>query len=273
MSSCCLCLQHASCCYDRGAEYCDERVYLSVCLCVCLPAIISPELHVRSSPNFSRTLPMAVARSSRLWRRSDTLCTSGFIDDVIFAHKPRLLDVAAMCSAHAAFGLAINCASLHRLSWSWRESPCGRLPLVSARPAVTLAILKRAATSFAAWWTEARWVWTVCLRLYPKRRDCDLNPGPSAPESSTLTTRLPSHVYSIDWRCNLCYYGDRTVRWCHLGVWMRNSICSARSDVSWASLAQRSSSFTHPQSRRFRQWSSSWQRCRTTASSFFVLFI
>jgi len=28
-----------------------------------------------------------------------------------------------------------------------------------------------------------------------QRRACDLNPGPSAPESSTLTTRLPSHVY------------------------------------------------------------------------------
>ena len=26
-----------------------------------------------------------------------------------------------------------------------------------------------------------------------QRRDCDLNPGPSAPESSTITTRLPSH--------------------------------------------------------------------------------
>jgi len=26
-----------------------------------------------------------------------------------------------------------------------------------------------------------------------QRRDCDLNPGPYAPESSTLTTRLPSH--------------------------------------------------------------------------------
>ena len=26
-----------------------------------------------------------------------------------------------------------------------------------------------------------------------QRRDCDLNPGPSEPESSTLTTRLPSH--------------------------------------------------------------------------------
>ena len=32
-----------------------------------------------------------------------------------------------------------------------------------------------------------------------QRRDCDLNPGPSAPESSTLTTRLPSqrHVMSV----------------------------------------------------------------------------
>jgi len=47
-----------------------------------------------------------------LWRRSDMLCTSGFMDDVIFAHKPRLFDVAAQLkrSAHAALGLAINCA-------------------------------------------------------------------------------------------------------------------------------------------------------------------
>ena len=29
-----------------------------------------------------------------------------------------------------------------------------------------------------------------------QRRDCDLNSGPSAPESSTLTTRLPSHPMS-----------------------------------------------------------------------------
>jgi len=28
-----------------------------------------------------------------------------------------------------------------------------------------------------------------------QRRDCDLNPGPSAPESSMLTTRLPSHPF------------------------------------------------------------------------------
>ena len=36
-----------------------------------------------------------------------------FMDDVIFAHKPRLLDVAAQlkCSAHAAWDLAINVRS------------------------------------------------------------------------------------------------------------------------------------------------------------------
>jgi len=34
----------------------------------------------------------------------------------------------------------------------------GKLPLFSVRPAVTPATLKRAATNFAAWRTEARWV-------------------------------------------------------------------------------------------------------------------
>ena len=47
------------------------------------------------------------------------------------------------------------------------HKPGGRLPLLSARPAVTPATLKSAATSFAAWRTEAQWVWTVCLRLLP----------------------------------------------------------------------------------------------------------
>jgi len=31
------------------------------------------------------------------------------------------------------------------------HKPAGRLPILSARPAVTLATLKRAATNFAAW--------------------------------------------------------------------------------------------------------------------------
>jgi len=85
---------------------------VSVCLCVCVcPCrIISSEQHVRPSLFF---VHVAYGCGSVLfWRRSDTLCTSGFMDDVIFAHKPRLLDVAAQLkrSAHAALGLAINCA-------------------------------------------------------------------------------------------------------------------------------------------------------------------
>jgi len=36
------------------------------------------------------------------------------------------------------------------------RKPGGRLPLLSTRPADTLVSFKRAATSFAAWWTEAR---------------------------------------------------------------------------------------------------------------------
>ena len=38
------------------------------------------------------------------------------------------------------------------------HKPDGRLPLLSARPAVIPATVKRAAANFAAWRTEARWV-------------------------------------------------------------------------------------------------------------------
>ena len=31
-----------------------------------------------------------------------------------------------------------------------------------------------------------------------QRRDCDLNPGPTAPEFSTLSTQLSSHPVSIE---------------------------------------------------------------------------
>jgi len=57
-----------------------------------------------------------------LWRRIDTLCTSGFTDDVIFAHKPRMLDVADQLkrSAHAALGLAIKCAQSYQLQANGR---------------------------------------------------------------------------------------------------------------------------------------------------------
>ena len=67
---------------------------LSVCPCVCLCMCLSVRVSVL------------------LWRHSDTLSTSGFMDDVIFAHKPRLLDVAAQLKRSVLWvlGLATNCA-------------------------------------------------------------------------------------------------------------------------------------------------------------------
>jgi len=79
---------------------------MSVCVFVCLQSYLrnyASDLHQIS-------VRVTYGRGSvLLWRRSDT---SGFTDDVIFAHKPRLLDVADQLklSAHAALGLAISCA-------------------------------------------------------------------------------------------------------------------------------------------------------------------
>jgi len=81
--------------------------------CVCV--FVCPRSYIRNyTSDFHEIFAyVTYGRGSvLLWRRSDTLCTSGFMDYVIFADKPRLLDVAAQLkrSAHAALGLAVNCA-------------------------------------------------------------------------------------------------------------------------------------------------------------------
>jgi len=48
---------------------------------VCLRPL-SPEPHVRSSPNFYASY-LCLWLEVFLWRRCDTLCTSGFMDDVM----------------------------------------------------------------------------------------------------------------------------------------------------------------------------------------------
>jgi len=79
------------------------------------------------------------------------------------------------------------------------HKPGGRLPLLSASAAITLATLKRAACyQFRCLVNRG----TMDVNSLPKtvtrqRRGCDLDPGPSAPESSTLTTRLPTQVSTV----------------------------------------------------------------------------
>ena len=81
-------------------------VCLSVCLCVCLSAIISSEIHVRSSPKFF--VRVAYGRGSVPFRQqSDMVCTSDYTDDVIFAHKLRLLESPSSYSA------------VHAQPWAW----------------------------------------------------------------------------------------------------------------------------------------------------------
>ena len=81
-------------------------------VCVCLS--VHDHIFGTTRPIFTEIFAhVTYGRGSvLLWRRSDTSCTSGFVDDFLFAHKPRLLDVAAQLnrSAHAALGLATNCA-------------------------------------------------------------------------------------------------------------------------------------------------------------------
>ena len=87
-----------------------------------------------------------VRGSVLLWQRSDTLCTSGFMDDVMFAHKPRLLDVAAQLkrSAHAALGLVYKlCAAIpvagqrtQRTTFRWALKVTSQVATTGAESAV-----------------------------------------------------------------------------------------------------------------------------------------
>jgi len=70
------------------------------------------------------------------------------------------------------------------------HKPGSRLSLLSARPAEAL----RGLLPFCCLVTRG----TVGVNSLPKavtrlRSDCDMNPGPSVPESSMLATQLPSH--------------------------------------------------------------------------------
>jgi len=94
---------------DRAAQYCDERVCLSLSLS---PCFFSVRDHI-----FGPTRPIFTKFFLRVPRSSSggvviRYALPVFIDDVIFAHKPRLLDVddQLKCRAHAALVLATKYA-------------------------------------------------------------------------------------------------------------------------------------------------------------------
>jgi len=68
---------------------------VSVCLYVCPRSYC--QNYTSDDPIFTKVFVHVIygRGPALLWRPSDTLCISGFMDDIIFAHKLRLLDVAA----------------------------------------------------------------------------------------------------------------------------------------------------------------------------------
>jgi len=88
---------------------------MSVSVCVCNCACVCPQSCLR---NYTSDLHQIFC-ACYLWPWLGSVLAAQwyamnfrFMDDVIFAHEPRLLNVAAqlMRSAHAALGLAINSA-------------------------------------------------------------------------------------------------------------------------------------------------------------------
>ena len=108
-----------------------KSVCVCVCVCVCLSASISLEIHVPSLPNFCACYH---GRGSVLrWRRCDILCTSGFVDDVMLAHKPRQLNVAAkLMEAQPTCSLGLGCKRRVGIpvagQWTHTHGPAFRAP-------------------------------------------------------------------------------------------------------------------------------------------------
>ena len=93
---------------------------VSVCLCACLSVVE----HITTK--FLRMLPMAVVRFACGGVLIHYVLLVLWITPYIFAHKPRLLDVAAQLerSARVTLGLAINCAQQYQLQANGR-TPTG----------------------------------------------------------------------------------------------------------------------------------------------------
>ena len=81
------------------------------------------------------------------------------------------------------------------------HKPGGRLPLLFARPAVTPATLEGCYQFCYLVNKGTMGVNSLPETVILQQRGCDLNPGPSAPESKTLNTRLPSHPAVVQMYC------------------------------------------------------------------------
>jgi len=85
--------------HGRGAEYCDQLVCLSICpqtyLWNCWTDLHDLFVHIPCGRG-----------SGLLWRHSDTLCSSGFMDDVTFGRSGPDSDTWRLAAAATTAGLS-----------------------------------------------------------------------------------------------------------------------------------------------------------------------
>ena len=92
----------------------ERSIVMIVSVCLCVSVCLSVRKHISGNtrPIFTKfTARVTHGRGSVLfWRRCDTLCTSGLMNDVIFPHKPKQLNVAAqLMEAQPTRGLRLDC--------------------------------------------------------------------------------------------------------------------------------------------------------------------
>jgi len=102
--------------------FCNEYVCLFVCLSVCLSTWITGKPNFRTSSNFMHVA--CDCGSIILCRRCGTLCTSGFMDDVMFSYSSttlfRSLPVFSWVHHNAASGQSLLNAIA--MFYFWRKS-------------------------------------------------------------------------------------------------------------------------------------------------------
>ena len=71
------------CCYSVPVRERNIAIGLSVCVCVCVCLSVREHISETAGPIFKNFVQVPCGRGSVLfWRRCDTSCTSGFVDDV-----------------------------------------------------------------------------------------------------------------------------------------------------------------------------------------------
>ena len=147
------------------------------------PLSLSQRLSSTSSPNIS--VRLHVLSITYIPKKG-----KGSLYSITECRVPELIPVLAVSlQVTWVINLAVGCA-LH-----------------SARPAVTPSTLKRAATNFAAWWTDAWWVWTVCLRLLPATYILHN----STCGGSGVVNMDPAHTRWLDLDLLFCVHSSTTV--------------------------------------------------------------